>query len=47
MKFKVTTLLISILAISSASADGEFDDFCTLSGTIKGLSDFSSIFVKL
>lgn len=47
MKFKAVILLISVLAISFTVANGEFDDFCTLSGNIKGLSDFSSIYVKL
>lgn len=47
MKFKVLVLLISALAISSSAVNGDIDDFCTLSGNIKGLSDFSSIFVKL
>lgn len=40
-------VLISVLAVSSTSGEEGFDDFCTLSGTIKGLGDFSSIFVKL
>lgn len=47
MKFKTVILLISVIALSYTGANGEFEDFCTLSGTIKGLSDFSSIYVKL
>lgn len=47
MDIKVLILLISALAISFTAGDDGYDDFCTLSGTIKGLSDFSSIFVKL
>lgn len=47
MDFNFIFILISVLAISSNRVSGEFDDFCTLSGTIRGLESFSSIFVKL
>lgn len=47
MKMKSVILLITVFALSATKANGDIDDFCTLSGTIKGLSDFSSIFVKL
>lgn len=47
MNLKALIVLISALTIGSTTGDDGFDDFCTLSGTIKGLSDFSSIFAKL
>lgn len=47
MELKVVVLLITLLASTATEANGDLDDFCTLSGTIKGLSEFSSIFVKL
>lgn len=42
--------LISILGLSVCLIYGEMDEFCTISGNVRGLShetDFSSIFVKL
>lgn len=50
MKITRLTLILSVLALSLSIINGELDDFCTISGNVKGLShetDFSSIFVKL
>ena len=47
MNLKHLIVFISVIAISSTEVHGDIDDFCTLSGTVSGLSDFSSIFVKL
>lgn len=47
MKLNRLISLISVLATAAIQVNGDIDDFCTLSGTIKGLSEFSSIFVKL
>ncbi|KAG5674083.1 hypothetical protein PVAND_004070 [Polypedilum vanderplanki] len=47
MDLKWIILIISILVLK---VSGELDEFCTISGNVKGLSDqsdFSSIFVKL
>lgn len=43
-------LLFGIITLSVSIINGELDEFCTISGNVKGLShetDFSSIFVKL
>lgn len=49
MDRKVIIALISFIAIGIRLVYGEVDDFCTISGNVKGLheTDFSSIFVKL
>ncbi|CRK90119.1 CLUMA_CG003837, isoform A [Clunio marinus] len=47
MNLKHLLVIISFLGLNLSKAEGDFDDFCTLSGTIKGLNDYSSIFIKL
>jgi hypothetical protein len=47
MNFHALILFISAIAISLTTGDDGFDDFCTLSGSVNGLKDFSSISVKL
>lgn len=40
-------VVLSAIALSVQEAYGDFDDFCTLNGNVRGLKEFNHIQVKL